>query len=159
MQGKDIAMEKEEDIWIPAGGRNTSVSKIDEKRLFIQIDGQNFNAILTEINRQDKTVTLLLNGKPATIQLKEPLDDLLHAMGLDKVDSAKVSNIKAPMPGLVLEVAVAAGDVVKKGDKLLVLEAMKMENVIKATGEGTVARILIDKGNTVDKGQTLIEFT
>jgi biotin carboxyl carrier protein len=79
-------------------------------------------------------------------------------MGLDKMTNAGASQIKAPMPGLVLDVAVNVGDTVAKGDKVLVLEAMKMENIIKASGDGTVARILVDKGQTVDKNQILIEF-
>jgi biotin carboxyl carrier protein len=79
-------------------------------------------------------------------------------MGLDKMASAKVLNVKAPMPGLVLNVLVEPGQEVKKGDKLLVLEAMKMENIIKAAGDGKVGRIAVDKGQAVDKNQTLIEF-
>jgi biotin carboxyl carrier protein len=62
------------------------------------------------------------------------------------------------MPGLVLSVLVSAGQEVKKGDKLLVLEAMKMENIIKAGGDGVVAQIMVNQGQAVDKNQTLIEF-
>jgi biotin carboxyl carrier protein len=92
------------------------------------------------------------------VNLKEPLDDLLQSMGLDKLATAKVSSVKAPMPGLVLSVLVSAGQEVKKGDKLLVLEAMKMENIIKAGGDGVVAQIMVNQGQAVDKNQTLIEF-
>ena len=62
------------------------------------------------------------------------------------------------MPGLVLEIMVKAGDEVKKGDALLILEAMKMENVLKATGDGTVKSVSVSKGAPVDKGTILIEM-
>ena len=70
----------------------------------------------------------------------------------------KVNNIKAPMPGLVLRTSVAIGDVIKKGDPLLVLEAMKMENVIKAAGDGVVKKINAIERTAVEKGSILIEF-
>jgi biotin carboxyl carrier protein len=62
------------------------------------------------------------------------------------------------MPGLVIEYFVKEGDEVQAGDKLMILEAMKMENVIKATGEGKIKKLVVSKGNTVEKNQLLIEF-
>ena len=62
------------------------------------------------------------------------------------------------MPGLVLEVLVKPGQTVKKGDKILVLEAMKMENIIKSPGEGIVKECLAEVGATVEKNQILINF-
>jgi len=69
-----------------------------------------------------------------------------------------LKNIKAPMPGLVLDVLVESGQTITKGDQLLILEAMKMENVLKAAGDGVVKSIEIKKGNTVEKGQILVEM-
>lgn len=79
-------------------------------------------------------------------------------LGLQAGGGQKINSVKAPMPGLVLEVSVAPGQAVQKGDTLLILEAMKMENVIKAAGEGVVKAIPATKGLAVDKGQVLIEF-
>jgi biotin carboxyl carrier protein len=62
------------------------------------------------------------------------------------------------MPGLILSVAVAEGQEVKKGDPLLILEAMKMENVIKAPADATVKVIKVRKGDSVDKNQVLVLF-
>ena len=62
------------------------------------------------------------------------------------------------MPGLVLEVAAEIGQEVKKGDPLLILEAMKMENVIKSMGEGKVKAIHIKQGEALEKGQLMIEM-
>jgi biotin carboxyl carrier protein len=77
---------------------------------------------------------------------------------MDKLMSTKNNNLKAPMPGLVLRINVAVGDLVKKGDVLLVLEAMKMENAIKADGEGKVKRIAVNTQQAVEKNTLLIEM-
>ena len=64
--------------------------------------------------------------------------------------------VTAPMPGNILKVAVTAGQAVKEGDLLLVLEAMKMENEIMAPKNGVVAQVLVSKGSTVDTGATMV---
>jgi biotin carboxyl carrier protein len=62
------------------------------------------------------------------------------------------------MPGLVLEVRVKVGDTVKKGDPLLVLEAMKMENILKSPADGIIQKVHVQKSAAVEKNQTLINF-
>jgi biotin carboxyl carrier protein len=158
IQGQETVLEQLDGVWKPLGHAEASVSTLPDGRLLLHVANQVFTARLLDMNRAEKTLTLSLNGKSITVKLKEPLDDLLQSMGLDKLTTARVSHVKAPMPGLVLNVLVQPGDEVKKGDKLLVLEAMKMENIIKAAGDGKVARIAVDKGQAVDKNQTLIEF-
>ena len=66
--------------------------------------------------------------------------------------------LKAPMPGLVVKIEVAEGDLVQPGQGLVIVEAMKMENELKAEGEGRVSRILIEAGEAVEKDQVLVEF-
>ena len=82
----------------------------------------------------------------------------LEKMGLSNVASAKLNNLKAPMPGLIYEMKVKVGDEVKKGDTLLILVAMKMENAIKAVGDGIVKSIKTNTGDSVEKGQLIMEF-
>ena len=77
---------------------------------------------------------------------------------MDALASKKVNEVKAPMPGMVLNILVQEGAEVKKGDALLVLEAMKMENIIKSPCDGTVKRVAATKGTAVEKNQLLIQF-
>ena len=77
---------------------------------------------------------------------------------MDTLTSSKVNDLKAPMPGLVLEILVCEGDKINKGDTLVVLEAMKMENALKAVADATVKKISIKKGNTVEKNQVLVHL-
>ncbi len=72
--------------------------------------------------------------------------------------AAGAVTVKAPMPGNILDVKVAAGASVKAGDVLVILEAMKMENEIVAPQDGTVASVNVNKGDTVNSGDTLVSM-
>lgn len=117
-----------------------------------------YRAVVESANYADKTFEIKLNGKLYQIEIADHFDRLVKQLGLSVGGSQKVNQIKAPMPGLVLDVAVKIGQEVKKGDGLLILEAMKMENVIKSVGDGIVKDILIKQGTAVDKGQLLIQM-
>ena len=66
--------------------------------------------------------------------------------------------VRAPMPGMITRVEVAVGDHVKGGQGVVIIEAMKMENELKAEGAGVVAKVLVEAGTAVEKGTVLIEF-
>ncbi|MBL7925650.1 MAG: acetyl-CoA carboxylase biotin carboxyl carrier protein subunit [Bacteroidia bacterium] len=109
-----------------------------------------------EKQHADKKVTLKINGQQYQVQLTDALDDLLHKLGFDQTANNKPMDIKAPMPGLVKNILVAEGQTLKAGESVLVLEAMKMENVLKCTADTTVKNIKIKNGQTVEKNQLLI---
>lgn len=111
-----------------------------------------------EKNIAEKTLLLRINGRSYLAQAEDELDKLLKQLGMSAGSSAKVNNIKAPMPGLILQVLVAEGQAIQKGDSLLILEAMKMENVIKSPGEGVIKAIKVQQGAPVDKNQILIDL-
>lgn len=105
-----------------------------------------------------KTYTILVDNQKIEFNLLDEVDRTVDDLGMNKVVQPVLAQLKAPMPGLVLNIRVSPGDEVLEGDTLLVLEAMKMENVIKASGKGTVKEIKVTKGDKVDKGQILIQF-
>jgi len=75
-----------------------------------------------------------------------------------KLGEGKSDFLKAPMPGLVVKILVEAGQAVKKGDGLLIVEAMKMENELKASSDGKVKEVKVAEKEAVDKNQVLLEF-
>ncbi|WP_316833894.1 acetyl-CoA carboxylase biotin carboxyl carrier protein subunit [Pedobacter nutrimenti] len=110
-------------------------------------------------DREAKQLEVKVNGRMYVVHIEDQFDQLLKQLGMDNLSASKVQEIKAPMPGLVLNVLVTEGQEVKKGDSLLVLEAMKMENIIKSTTDGVVKRIAVKHGEKVDKNAVLLQFS
>jgi biotin carboxyl carrier protein len=104
-------------------------------------------------------MTIRVNGKKMQVETRDKMALLLESMGLSAASEVKVNNIKAPMPGLVLRVLVEQGQEVKKGDPLLVLEAMKMENMIKSPADAKIASVDVNLSQAVEKNQVLISFS
>lgn len=121
-------------------------------------NNRSFKIELQEIQFLDRSYTVRVNSEPYKVKISNELDLVIEEMGLSLAAAQVINDIKAPMPGLILDVQVKEGDEVKEGDYLLVLEAMKMENTLTAPRDGVVKSVKIQKGNTVDKNQLLIEM-
>lgn len=132
------------------------LEQINANEYHLLYKNQSFRIEIRE--EQNKQYTVKINGKIANIEVKDKLDLLLEKLGLDTGDAGKLQSIKAPMPGLIVEIKVKPGDEVQKGDQLLILEAMKMENIIKSPGEGVVKAVNVKQGDGVEKNQVLIQF-
>lgn len=132
--------------------------KISEGYFHILLQNKSYRAEVVKTDTATKTFTIKINGRLYSVELKDKFDLLLEKMGITAEAGHKVNNIKAPMPGLIIDLKVKPGDVVKQGDQLLILEAMKMENIIKSPGEGIVKNVKVKKGDSVEKGQVLLEF-
>ena len=116
------------------------------------------NAKLLEANATAKRLTIKIEGETFDIEIKDELDQVLERMGFGKASNKQVKEIKAPMPGLVLEIAVTDGQEVREGDKLLILEAMKMENSIMIQTNAIIKKVSVSAGQAVEKGQVLVEL-
>jgi len=121
-------------------------------------NGKSYRCKRLSVNFDTKTFVLEVNGAKHHIRLLDNFDQLIEKMGLSNSSSHKAGSVKAPMPGLILDIMVSMDQEVKQGDPIFILEAMKMENVIKADGRGTVKSIEVKKGQNVDKGQLIIEM-
>jgi biotin carboxyl carrier protein len=124
----------------------------------ILYNNKSYTALVEGIDKKNKEISLCINGRVYKTQIKEPIDQLLSSMGMDLKAMQKAEPVKAPMPGLVLKVLVEPGQQISKGDGLLVLEAMKMENILKASGNATVKAIKVTERTAVEKGAVLIEL-
>lgn len=119
---------------------------------------KSYRAEVVHVDYEAKTLELRINNNLYKTEVKDQFDELLQKLGMDKAVKQKIRSLNAPMPGLVLKVFVEVGAEINPGDNLVILEAMKMENVLKATGAGKVKAILAKSGDKVEKGEKLIEF-
>ena len=117
-----------------------------------------FRAKLTSSNFNQKAYTVSVNNNTYTVQISDDLDTRIQEMGFSISLTKHINSIKAPMPGLILDINVRIGQQINENDPLLVLEAMKMENVICSPREGIIKSISANKGDAVEKNQLLIEF-
>ena len=136
-----------------------AVIKWDDHRFFtLTYKGQKFFGELLEDQSENNFLKLKINHRVFEVDKKGELDELISAMGLDIPKVRKLKELIAPMPGRIVQVAVSIGQELAIGDEILSLEAMKMENVLKAEGVGIVKAILVNANQIVDKGAVLIEF-
>jgi biotin carboxyl carrier protein len=135
-----------------------SKAQLTELRSHWIVNGKSMNVELVQVNTTTKEFTVKVNNRPYTLQLKDRYDDLLKSLGMEAVGEKKMREIKAPMPGMVLNVLVKEGDIVEKDTPILILEAMKMENVIKSAASAVVKKVRAVKGVAVEKNAVLVEF-
>ncbi|MFD2519713.1 acetyl-CoA carboxylase biotin carboxyl carrier protein subunit [Emticicia soli] len=150
--------EQKEGILLNNQPFDWDLKKISDKDFHILKDNKSYNVEVVEANYAEKIFKLKIGDTIHTVNLKDRTDLLLEKMGMSSTKSAKLNDLKAPMPGLIYEMKVQVGDEVKKGDILLILVAMKMENAIKATGDGKVKSLKVKTGETVEKNHIIMEF-
>jgi 3-methylcrotonyl-CoA carboxylase alpha subunit len=129
----------------PVSARGTLSAAGD---LRADLDGRQTNATIL---RDESAVTVFIEGAAHRLVLHDPLAQAAKA-------EAGPARLAAPMPGKVIQVAVKAGDKVKRGAALIVLEAMKMEHSIAAPADGTVAKVHYRVGDLVEEGAELLSF-
>lgn len=159
VNGRNLHLEtKKNAIFLDNAELHWDLKKVGTHHYHAVYNNISYNLELVSLNKEEKQAVVKVNGKEYSLTAKDQYDLLLKQLGMDNMASLKAQDLKAPMPGLVLKVLVKEGDEVKKGDNLLILEAMKMENIIKATAEAKVKAIKIKATDKVEKNQLLITF-
>ncbi|MFB1004002.1 MAG: acetyl-CoA carboxylase biotin carboxyl carrier protein subunit [Bacteroidia bacterium] len=121
------------------------------------LDNKSYTIKVLDKNTSTGNLTVLINGRTISTTLQNKLAKLLKSMGMES-GKRKLKELKAPMPGLVLNVLIQVGDEVTEGQELIILEAMKMENAIKSPQDGIIQSIAVQNQDKVEKNQILIEF-
>ncbi|MTI30260.1 acetyl-CoA carboxylase biotin carboxyl carrier protein subunit, partial [Xanthovirga aplysinae] len=121
-------------------------------------DNKSYKAELVNADKNTKSFLFKINGEQIEVNVKDRFDLLLEKLGMNEAAGSKVHELKAPMPGLILDILVKEGEELQKGDPILILEAMKMENIIKSPGNVEIKSIKAKKGESVEKNQLLVEF-
>ena len=159
LQNTTYAVEKSKnETWVNQQALTWDIKWIDDRRLHLIKGSESIEAELLSIDHETKSLQIRLGYQTATLELKDRFDLLLEKMGMTNSGTGSLKEIKAPMPGLILDLKVNPGDVVKKGDVVLILEAMKMENIIKSPGDGVVKEVKVNLKQSVEKNQVLIQF-
>lgn len=145
---------------IKIDGKETTIDlvKLLDNKFHILENHKSYNLEIIHADYNLKRFSIKVNNNIYDLNLQNELDALLDKMGMSAAADDKMDSVKAPMSGLVLDILVEPGQAVNKGDNLLILEAMKMENIIKASGTGIVKSIQVKKKDAVEKNQLLIEM-
>lgn len=143
--------------------KTDDISKLDalqisESKFHILKQNKSYKAQVIESDFDSKTYQVKINSNIYNVNISDNLDLLIKEMGFTIGSAKHINSIKAPMPGLILEINVEVGDEVKENDNLLILEAMKMENVITSPRDGIIKSISVNQSDAVEKNQLLIEF-
>jgi biotin carboxyl carrier protein len=124
------------------------VKEIEDNIAQIEVNGTEYNVELQKEVKQVKTPRLI----------RKPVLSSPGEASIPKSQGAKLIKVTAPLPGNIFKVMVGVGDQVKKGDNLLIMEAMKMENNVLAEKEGVVSSVNVKVGDAVLQGDVLIEM-
>jgi biotin carboxyl carrier protein len=122
-------------------------------------NNKSYKIELKELDEDRGFAQLLVNGTLHSISIETPLQRKIKALGINEINAADGEEIKAPMPGKVLSILVEEGEWIEAGQDLLILEAMKMENVIKSSQPGQIENIHVKADEAVDKNQKLLDTT
>lgn len=129
---------------------------LDAGRYLLRIGSRTYT--LDSITIDGKKVEFTINGQWVSVTVRSEQDLLLDQLGFDNALSADENQLKAPMPGKIVEILYKEGAEIDKGSPVIILEAMKMENELKAPVSGKIKSINIDEGQSVEKNQLLIEI-
>ncbi len=151
-QNNEFTIHRKDENTLIVNGQEIDLSTGTESRL--TINGKDYNVELVE--DVDGLKKIYVNNFLIDFEVKTDLEHKLDQMGIVAADSMAATDILAPMPGKIIDVMVEEGQTVNKGDAVLILEAMKMENGIKIEGDAEIKEILVSEGDTVEKGQPLI---
>ncbi|VAW15137.1 hypothetical protein MNBD_BACTEROID03-771 [hydrothermal vent metagenome] len=133
-----------------------NIVQVNENTFHLLDNRQAYQIECSLVKNSFKEMIVSVNGNDYKVKIKDTYDERVKNMGLLSTTSQKVSDIKAPMPGLVIDVLVENGEEISEGTPLVVLSAMKMENIILAPNEGIIKSIEVEKDQAVEKGQLLI---
>ena len=159
---------------ITVDNKEYEVSLVDEK---ILVDGELLQADVLRINENEVHIIcqnknyriqrvssssnqglLVLNEQEIEVFKRSMKDEILEKIGLSSEVDEKMNDLVAPMPGKILKVLKQSGEKISKSEGILVLEAMKMENVLKADADAIIAEVKVSPGDAVEKNQILITF-
>jgi biotin carboxyl carrier protein len=158
MTNYKINVDEEEFTFSSQDVNTLDILELHESKFHLLENNLAYDVGILHSNFMDKTLSVSVNGNTYEVNIEDEYDQMVNKMGLLTNTSQKLNEIKAPMPGLILDVMVEVGQEIVEGTPLIVLSAMKMENIILSQGDGIIKSIEIKKDDAVEKGQLIIEM-
>jgi biotin carboxyl carrier protein len=156
LAGRTFEIEINADDQITVNGQRLSVdfrSVSGQPVYSLIVDGQSHEAY---VQATDAGLEVLLQGQLHIVEVEDERQrKLRESSGGPAVHGGEI-NLRAPMPGLIVAVPVAAGQAVTKGQDLVILESMKMQNELKAPRDGTIGHVRVRQGDSVEQNQVLL---
>ncbi len=143
-------------VTVDGEATDARLRRVGPASFHLLLDGRSF--VLTVAREDEGTVRVTSRGRSVPVRLKTEQDLLLERLGIADAAAAAASELRAPMPGLVIDVLVGPGEAVEAGAGLVVLEAMKMENELRAAADAAVEAVHVAPGDAVGKGDLLVSF-
>lgn len=137
---------------------DSDITTLESSKFHIIKNNKSYHSEVLSSDFDKKSYEVKVNNNTYNINIFNDLDVLIKKMGFEVGSTKVVNDIKAPMPGLILDILIKNGQEVKENDALLILEAMKMENVLTSPRDGVINSISVEKGDAVEKNQLLITF-
>lgn len=139
----------------PASATNHEWTQIRPNEFVLRVGTRTFR--IDSVRIDDEHIHLRIDSHPHSLPYMDEQTVMLEKLGFRKKAASSKGDLKAPMPGRIISVHVNLGDVVSSGQRLIVLEAMKMENELRSIVDGTVTALHVQSGQSVEKNTVLIE--
>ena len=130
----------------------------EEKTIVLRKNGEKYFCRILKVNSDAQTTIMKVNVSLLEVKLEKEVEKMLEQIGIDTSASSKINELIVPMPGLIIGINVKVGQEVKQDDPLVILEAMKMENILTSPIDGVIESIHVNVQQTVEKNSVLIKF-
>lgn len=155
----DFLIEKiKNQLLINGEKKEFDIIKHNENEFLILHENKPYMVNILCYDATNNVVNIKVNEHVHNVELRNKSDILLERIGIQKKQTKKSSELRAPMPGLIVDIKVYESQNVRKGEPLIILKAMKMENILRSPTEATIKQILVEKNQKVEKDYALIQF-
>jgi len=152
-----VEVNREDQVTVDSENVPVDLISIDRATAFsLLLDNQSYEVL---VNEEGNDYQVMVLGHLFTVHVEDERARRLAQASRGFIPSSGEIQVKAPMPGLIVAIPVAEGQIVKRGNVLVVLESMKMENELKAPRDGTVTAVRVQLRQNVEQGQTLVTIT